>query len=661
MYSKTFGYNFFTGSSILFWLATLPVAAGVFLSIIFNYTWMVPTMVYYFLLLAAGYWVRNHRASLIIDETGITLYDLSGNVTDYIEWEEVGHVHTDVTRGFGKNKVKGIEIVKIETDTDASLSSDDDDDDFDDDDDDERTMFIQTSFGKIAACKADIVKAIESGIDCYVHHKRKRTFRFDNDSESLNSMRAGIGVLLVSFAIGCVFLAYQYGNLYPAFYEELIAHSLMDGSNTSGSFISTLVCYALPIIGLIMLYGFPSSLMIGQVKRALILAAVSLALLAIGYFLIIPKQQKLFQNCRDLNFQHPDTVTTVVSRLHTGKGGNYMSFRITYDGSDYEVKTRYVKDADEGMPMRVVVQKGSLDIPVVTMIEIKYSYFYWKYHILGDTYNEMAYFHADNGDLQQALNTIDIAIATDSTIANYYDSKGEFLLRNGYKDEAARMWEKVITLDPFFLLNHHSWLNKELTKLGISTTPPRKETKLIKRGQKINKAPTLHQESKAPVRPKKSKDSTIHWDNINRPDKWTEESLTINGKSLGRWTILESASVDPIDITLDYHLRNIAPKYGMLLAYQREPARVLILVGNRNNKQFGNYVSVNPPMDKEVKIWFDNKALFVHPKRSAGLNGVYELNQEESLQFIRNARKEAESVSFVSVRKGTHVVIVHNF
>ena len=129
---------------------------------------------------------------------------------------------------------------------------------------------------------------------------------------------------------------------------------------------------------------------------------------------------------------------------------------------------------------------------------------------------------------------------------------------------------------------------------------------------------------------------------------------------MGRWTILESSSVDPIIITYNYRTRETAPKYGMLLAYQKEPARVLILVGERSKNNPGEYISVNPPMDKEVKVWFGQRQTFFHPKRCSDIHGVYELDETESRKFITNAKKK-EKVTFVSVRRGSYVIVMHDF
>lgn len=69
-----------------------------------------------------------------------------------------------------------------------------------------------------------------------------------------------------------------------------------------------------------------------------------------------------------------------------------------------------------------------------------------------DGYNGLAYLYAmGNGvkqDFNEAHRLIDIAIKKDETEPNYYDSKGEFYLMEGRMDEAKKMWNKVIAINP---------------------------------------------------------------------------------------------------------------------------------------------------------------------------------------------------------------------
>ena len=69
-------------------------------------------------------------------------------------------------------------------------------------------------------------------------------------------------------------------------------------------------------------------------------------------------------------------------------------------------------------------------------------------------YNELAYIYANKKNYNLALNYIDKAIQISSSNidkANFYDSKGEIYLMMGKDDEALKMWNKVMTLNPKYL------------------------------------------------------------------------------------------------------------------------------------------------------------------------------------------------------------------
>ena len=672
-YSKSFGYNIFSVGGVI--IASIPISVCASYAVNSSYLWMVLIMVYYFLLLAFGYWVRNNQESLIIDQSGITLKGLFGD-SKSISWSDVGGYRC-VTKGFGKSKKHGIGIVEANYNSNVILPEDYDKGPY--------IMFIETALGNIAGSKDAIMLALQNGIDCYVNHRNIITHDFVDDEERLNLWEIGNGILLILFAFMCVYINYQYENIHSELYGELIKHSLIAGGNFSNIFSSEPGVFIFFGMGAIMALFFPRLLINRQFKGAICCLVIALILLFTGYNLTIPERKILSENCRDLDFQHADTITAVVDYTSSGgRSGYHTFFQMEYDSTVYRIQTDYVKDATKGMPMSVIVQKGSLNIPVITMVEIRGNDFHWKRNFLGNVYNKLAYQYAEDGDLHRALETIDKAIAIDSTIANYYDTKGEFLLRNGDNNGAVRMWMKVVTIDPYVVNDNNSWLQKQLINLGLISVSRQKVTRPINKTQEKTKENLKKDSKESTIRyktqdsPKEnlrddskelaiylktledSKESKILWDTENRASKWIEDQIIINNKNLGRWTVLESSSVDPIISTTNYEKIKAAPKYGMMLAYQTRPARVLILVGERNGNNPGVYISVDPPMDKEVKVWFGQRQKFFHPIRCNDIHGVYELNESESRQFILNAQK-TNDLTFVSVRKGTHVVIVHSF
>ena len=70
---------------------------------------------------------------------------------------------------------------------------------------------------------------------------------------------------------------------------------------------------------------------------------------------------------------------------------------------------------------------------------------------LAECLNSTAYMHANASDYTKAINTIDEAIAMKPEEANSYDTKGEILLMQGKEQEALKMWQKVLELNPKFL------------------------------------------------------------------------------------------------------------------------------------------------------------------------------------------------------------------
>lgn len=84
-------------------------------------------------------------------------------------------------------------------------------------------------------------------------------------------------------------------------------------------------------------------------------------------------------------------------------------------------------------------------------------------------YNAAAYAYARAKKYEKALETIDRAIAIMPEEANFYDSKGEILLMKGDEQEAVKMWQKVLELDPDFLQKYEGGTDfyKQLKEKGL--------------------------------------------------------------------------------------------------------------------------------------------------------------------------------------------------
>lgn len=67
--------------------------------------------------------------------------------------------------------------------------------------------------------------------------------------------------------------------------------------------------------------------------------------------------------------------------------------------------------------------------------------------------NNMAYAYAEEGDFENALETINRAIMIDSTSINTFDSKGDILYMAGRNEDALEVWRYIQSKDPFYVKN----------------------------------------------------------------------------------------------------------------------------------------------------------------------------------------------------------------
>lgn len=84
-------------------------------------------------------------------------------------------------------------------------------------------------------------------------------------------------------------------------------------------------------------------------------------------------------------------------------------------------------------------------------------------------YNNCAYLFAQDNNFSKAFEYVDYAIGLRPSDPDFYDSKGEFYLMRGDADNALKMWEKVIELNPDFLseFNGHTNLYDGLKERGL--------------------------------------------------------------------------------------------------------------------------------------------------------------------------------------------------
>ena len=85
------------------------------------------------------------------------------------------------------------------------------------------------------------------------------------------------------------------------------------------------------------------------------------------------------------------------------------------------------------------------------------------------TQNNLSFLYANANQFDEAIETIDEAIALMPDEAVLYDSKGEILLMQGKNEEALEMWKKVLELNPDFLKENQDGTNLSngLKELGL--------------------------------------------------------------------------------------------------------------------------------------------------------------------------------------------------
>lgn len=205
-------------------------------------------------------------------------------------------------------------------------------------------------------------------------------------------------------------------------------------------------------------------------------------LLAASYSLL--RKRKVYLNCSEPITNPIETVDAKVKRngyeSHRDPYYHYyffVDFDLTYEGGKYKVRlsksVKYEnindvlkgkaitpKNAYKGMPAVVKLQKGARGLPIVH--EVAIPEIGWSVNLLGEAYNKISYEYLKKGQIDKAIETIDKAIALAPNVANYYDSKGEFLFRKGDKEGALEMWIKVISLDPDFDQKHDSYLSRQM-------------------------------------------------------------------------------------------------------------------------------------------------------------------------------------------------------
>lgn len=229
---------------------------------------------------------------------------------------------------------------------------------------------------------------------------------------------------------------------------------------------------------LLLLLSFPIFILISfsrkKRQRTFYISFLSgLSVITLIPFLLspLPLKRKVYLNCFEPIENPIETVEAkIIEKCHPIRTRSVskdyiLTFEYKYEGRiktlDWHIESRsdyyrFAEDVSKGMTATLKLQKGARGLPILCNVAVPEAG--RVLYLMGDAYNSLSYKYFDRGEINKALETIDKAIAIEPDVANYYDSKGEFLYRKGDKAGAMKMWEKVISLDPDFPKKQNSQL-----------------------------------------------------------------------------------------------------------------------------------------------------------------------------------------------------------
>lgn len=196
-------------------------------------------------------------------------------------------------------------------------------------------------------------------------------------------------------------------------------------------------------------------------------------------------------NFEQLSNQHPDVYRVYLASAQNNLGVFYFNLK-DYENSERYLKlcletyNRLFKQNPEVVRASLARTQGSLGLLYYIIHDYASSEKYYKMSLENReqlykknpaayresvviTQKNLACSSAGAGKFNEALETIDKAIALMPDNADLYDSKGEIFLMQGKTQEALEMWKKVLELNPNFLNDYPDGteLSNGLKKLGL--------------------------------------------------------------------------------------------------------------------------------------------------------------------------------------------------
>ena len=386
------------------------------------------------------------RSFLIINSEGLTLNYLLRK-REFYSWDTIEKVeYTE------KNKKRvGWEILyNKDTDRTDNLKKE------------TYTLFIPDDH--LAASNETVTEALRRGFHEYKCHERQYPESFENIIKSEKQLY-GIYILCVVWIVLNLFYFYLDHIWTPINLEAIMKCTFVSGErfNTNPSMFIGFP-WVIVFYYILSMPFFPIKDRANSVLPLRILTIYTLIVI----LYCLPEKRKVYLNCFEPITNPIEMIDAQVTKKdykfnrHSERHYNYyIDFGLTYEGKDYKLRRyEYILDAYEGMLAVTKLQKGARGLPIVQ--EIAIPEISWSFNLLGEAYNKISYGYLEKGQIDKAIETIDKAIALAPNVANYYDSKGEFLFRKGDKEGAFEMWEKVMSLDPDFAQRHDSYISRQM-------------------------------------------------------------------------------------------------------------------------------------------------------------------------------------------------------
>lgn len=316
----------------------------------------------------------------------------------------------------------------------------------------------------VSASSETVTYALKKGFQEYVWHDRQGETPYENLT-TRNEWPIGTFSLILVWIALVAFYFFLDHIWTPFNMESIMEYTLVRGNLFNAN--PSMIIFILWMISYCVVVFMPFYVLKHNRTSSIVYGGVLIGVTLFAALYSLPEKRKVYLNCSEPIMNPIETIEATVNRndyeVSTVSPYRYyfIEISLTYEGKYYKIEWgQRIKDAYKGMPAVVKLQKGARGLPIVH--EVAIPEIGWSVNLLGEAYNKISYEYLEKGQIDKAIETIDKAIALAPNVANYYDSKGEFLFRKGDKKGALEMWIKVISLDPDFDQKHDSYLSRQM-------------------------------------------------------------------------------------------------------------------------------------------------------------------------------------------------------